>query len=135
VDTAKAGETVLAVAERMRQRNVGTVIVVDDEMRPVGILTDRDVVTRVVANRRDPSLTTIREVMTTNPTTVTEHGALQLTLLLMKDGGFRRVPVVDEDRKLVGVVSLDDVMRTIAAEMARVVGVLDVQSPEALAKQ
>ena len=130
VDTARADETVLAIADRMRQRNVGTMVVVDDESRPVGIVTDRDLVTRVLADRRDPAVTTAGDVMTRNPTTVTEHGARDIALILMKDGGFRRVPVVDGERRLVGVLSLDDVVRTLAADMARVAGVLDVQSPE-----
>jgi len=72
--------------------------------------------------------------MTKNPTTVTEHGARDIALLLMKDGGFRRVPVVDGERRLVGVLSLDDVVRTLAADMARVAGVLDVQSPQSVAE-
>jgi len=137
VDTARADETVLAIADRMRQRNVGTIVIVDAEQHPVGIVTDRDLVTRVLADRRDPAETTAADVMTRKPTTVTEHGARDIALLLMKDGGFRRVPVVDADRRLVGVLSLDDVVRTLAADMttvvgdmARVAGVLDAQSPE-----
>lgn len=130
VDTARADETVLAIAERMRRRNVGTMVVVDDERRPVGIVTDRDLVTRVLAERRDSAATRIDQVMTREPTTVTEHGAPRLALELMKDGGFRRLPVVDAERRLVGVLSLDDVVRTVAAEMGRVVSVLDAQTPE-----
>ena len=130
VDTARADETVLAVAERMRQRNVGTLIVTDEERRPVGIVTDRDLVTRVIADCRDPAVALIEEVMTRNPTTVTEHGAPRLALELMRDGGFRRVPVVDSERRLVGVLSIDDVVRTVAADMLRVANVLDVQAPE-----
>jgi CBS domain-containing protein len=130
VDTAQRDETVLAVADRMRQRNVGTMVVTDREDRVVGIVTDRDLVVRVLADRRDPAATTVGDVMTANPTTVTEQGARDISLLLMKDGGFRRLPVVDERRHLLGVLSLDDVVRTLAADMARVVSVLDVQSPE-----
>ena len=133
VDTARPDETVLAIADRMRQRNVGTMVVIDKEHRPVGIVTDRDLVVRCIADRRDPAETTLDEVMTKNPTTVTEHGARDISLLLMKDGGFRRVPVIDERRRLVGVLSLDDVVRTLAADMARVAGVLDVQTPEVVA--
>jgi CBS domain-containing protein len=135
VDTARPEETVLSVADRMRQRNVGTLVVVDRETRPVGIVTDRDLVTRVLADRRDPARTAVEEVMTRDPTTVTEYGAPHIALLLMKDGGFRRLPVVDGERRLVGVLSLDDVVRTLAADMARVAGVLDAQTPELTAAQ
>jgi CBS domain-containing protein len=133
VDTARADETVQAIADRMRQRNVGTMVVIDREDRVVGIVTDRDLVVRVLADRRDPAEVTVEDVMTANPTTVTGHGARDISLLLMKDGGFRRLPVVDDRRHLVGVLSLDDVIRTLAADMAHVVGVLDVQAPEKLA--
>ena len=135
VDTARPGETVQTVADRMRQRNVGTVVVIDREDRVVGIVTDRDLVVRVLADRRDPAETTVEEVMTPNPTTVTRHGARDISLLLMKDGGIRRLPVVDDHRRLLGVLSLDDVVRTLAADMARVVGVLDVQTPEKVAAE
>ena len=135
VDTARPDETVLAVADRMRQRNVGTMVVIDKEDRVVGIVTDRDLVVRVLADRRDPAEATVKEVMTENPTTVTEHGARDISLLLMKDGGFRRLPVVDDRRHLLGVLSLDDVVRTLAADMARVASVLDVQTPDNVATE
>jgi CBS domain-containing protein len=133
VDTARRDETVLVIAERMRQRNVGTLVVIDREDRVVGIVTDRDLVVRVIAGRRDPAETTVGDVMTPDPTTVTQHGARDIALLLMKDGGFRRLPVVDDQRRLLGVVSLDDVVRTLHGDMAQIVGVLDVQTPERVA--
>jgi len=135
VDTARTGETVLAIAERMRKRNVGTVVVIDRARHPVGIVTDRDLVTRVLAERRDPAATAVGDVMTKSPTTVTAHGAPRLALELMRDGGFRRLPVVDPEGRLVGVLSLDDVVRTLAAEMSRVVNVLDGQAPDLIDRQ
>lgn len=135
VDTANREETVLAIADRMRQRNVGTMVVIDREDRVVGIVTDRDLVVRVLADRRDPAEATVEDVMTPNPTTVTEQGARDISLLLMKDGGFRRLPVVDDRRCLLGMLSLDDVIRTLAADMARVAGVLGVQTPEKVATE
>lgn len=135
VDTARRDETVLKVADRMRQRNVGTLVVVDRENRVVGIVTDRDLVIRVLADRRDPETVTIEEVMTPNPMVVTEHGARDISLLLMKDGGFRRLPVVDDQRRLMGVLSLDDLLRSIAADMAHAVGVLEVQTPDRVATE
>jgi CBS domain-containing protein len=83
VDTARPDETIQSVADRMRQRNVGTVVVTDGEDRVVGIVTDRDLVVRVLADRRDPAEVVVEEVMTRNPTTVTEHGAREISLLLM----------------------------------------------------
>lgn len=134
VDTARPDESVLAVAIRMLDRNVGTVVVVDEDRRPVGIVTDRDLVTRALARRRDAEDTAIADVMTRDPTTVTEHGAAQIALLLMRDGGFRRLPVVDQERRLVGILAVDDVVRTLAMDMVRVADVLDSQSPETQAE-
>ena len=65
VDTARRDETVQVVADRMRQRNVGTVVVLDREDRVVGIVTDRDLVVRVLADRRDPASVTVEEPWTT----------------------------------------------------------------------
>ncbi|KFE67058.1 hypothetical protein DB31_8411 [Hyalangium minutum] len=65
--TALATETVQAAAERMTQQHVGALVVVEDSGQPVGILTDRDIVCRVLNERRDPGTTSIREVMSANP--------------------------------------------------------------------
>jgi CBS domain-containing protein len=135
VDIARPEETVQAAAQRMAQRDVGTLVVVDVRSRPVGIVTDRDVVTRVVAPRRDPAETTIEDVMTRRPTTVTAEGAADAVLTLMADGGFRRVPVVAADGTLAGVVSLDDIVRALAAELGRVSRVVATQTPDRIAKE
>jgi CBS domain-containing protein len=134
VDVARPQETVQVAAQRMAQREVGTLVVVDAHSRPVGIVTDRDVVTRVVAPRRDPAETTVEDVMTIRPTTVTKDGAAEAALTLMADGGFRRLPVVGADGTLAGVVSLDDVVRALAAEMGRVSRVLATQTPDRVAR-
>ena len=72
VDTARPEESVLQIAERMHQRTVGALVVVDKANVPVGIVTDRDLTLRVIAGQRDPSTTTIGDVMTRNPKTVSE---------------------------------------------------------------
>lgn len=130
VDTANLGETVQAIAHRMMQRNVGTLVVVDAAGRPVGIVTDRDLVTRVLAKRRDPAETHVDDVMTRRPYTITEEATADVALLLMSEGGFRRVPVVGADRELVGILSLDDVLRALVADMDRASLVLESQTPE-----
>lgn len=130
VDTANPAETVQAIAQRMTQRNVGTLVVIDETGNPVGIVTDRDLVTRVLAKRRDAAETHVEDVMTRRPYTVTEEATADVALLLMSEGGIRRVPVVGPDRELVGILSLDDVLRALVADMDRASLVLESQTPE-----
>ena len=116
VDTAEPHESVLAAAERMQERGIGSLIVLNAAQQPIGIVTDRDLTARVLARRRIPTQTPISEVMTSGPTTTSEDASIESGLALMRSGGFRRLPVVDRDGKLVGLLSLDDVLTLLAEE-------------------
>ena len=101
------GASVQEAARRMRERNVGAVLVAEGDARLVGIFTGRDAVARVVAEGKDPALTTLAEVMSHNPETMTpRHNAIE-ALRLMHDARCRHLPVVDEGR-IVGIVSRGD---------------------------
>jgi CBS domain-containing protein len=130
IDLAEPGETVLEAARRMRARRVGTLVVVDDAGKPVGLLTDRDLTLRVVAAGGDPRALSVAEVMTANPKTVSESTPIESALALMRSGAFRRLPVVNEDGKLVGILSLDDA-RPPAEEFALIGGLLAREAPRA----
>jgi CBS domain-containing protein len=109
--------TLLEVAQLMLTQHVGSVIVVE-EHRPVGILTDRDIVAKVVAAEKDPKAVQAREIMTPNPALVNiNYDPLDATRI-MRDRGLRRLPVVDENRHLLGIVTLDDVLRLLGTEIA-----------------
>lgn len=129
VDTAAPEESVLSVARRMSDRHVGTLVVADNRNRPLGILTDRDLVTRILARGVDPVGATVRQVMTRDVEAVTEDSSVEDALRIMRRGSFRRIPVVDAESVLVGILSLDDVLKTLAAELADVGRVLRDQSP------
>ncbi|MBI1902503.1 MAG: CBS domain-containing protein [Planctomycetia bacterium] len=116
VDTAEAHESVQVAAERMQERGVGTLVVLNAAQEPIGIVTDRDLTARVLARRRDATQTPLSEVMTPGPTTISEEATIESGLSLMRSGGFRRLPVVDRDGKLVGLLSLDDVLTLLAEE-------------------
>jgi CBS domain-containing protein len=133
VDVADVDETVLSVAERMRQRTVGCVVVVNKEQEPVGIVTDRDLVIRVLADGKDPYATQIGEVMTTEPKTVLEGTPIEEALREMRSGAFRRLPVIDRDGKLLGIVTLDDILMLLAEELRQVGQLLDRETPRAAA--
>jgi CBS domain-containing protein len=133
VDVAELGESVQAVAERMRQRTVGCLVIVDADQHPLGIVTDRDLVLRVVAEGKDPGTTRIEGAMTCDLKTIPIDGGIEQALRIMRGGSFRRVPVVDRDGKLAGLVTLDDVLMLLAEEFMQVRDVLDRETPLAAA--
>lgn len=100
------GATVREAAKLMQERNVGSVLVMEAG-RLEGILTERDVVQRVVAAGREPDATRLAEVMTRDPDTVRPEATAMDALRLMQDGGYRHLPVV-EDGRVVAVVSRRD---------------------------
>jgi CBS domain-containing protein len=99
--------TVKHACQGMRDRRVGAVLVTDKEDRLVGIFTGRDAVCRVLAEGKDPAGTTLAEAMTRDPCSMPPTGSAIDALRLMRDGGFRHVPVV-AGHKVVGVVSHGD---------------------------
>lgn len=108
-------------ARLMKESRVGAILVVE-RGRLVGIFTERDAVHRVLAARRDPCTTRLRDVMTGDPVTVSPDESFGYALLLMHDHGFRHVPVVENGRPI-GVVStrhaLDPDLEEFAAEAER----------------
>jgi CBS domain-containing protein len=91
----------------MRDRRVGAVLVADNDGRLLGIFTGRDAVARVLAMGKSPTKTTLGDVMTPNPTTMSQKMTAIDALRLMWDGGFRHIPLV-EDSNVVGVISRGD---------------------------
>ena len=98
--------TVREAAGQMRSRHVGAVLITH-EGQLEGIFTERDMVNRVVAEGRDPDLTTLTEVMTADPDTIAPTTTAIEALRLMNDGGYRHLPIVESGR-VVGIVSRRD---------------------------
>jgi CBS domain-containing protein len=132
VDLAEPHEPVQVAAARMNDRNVGTLVVVGSQGEPIGIVTDRDLAIRVVAYARDPLSTRVAEVMTQCPVSVHEDTPLEEALREMRRGPFRRVPVVDSAGKLVGLLSLDDILDLLAEEFGMIRELLSRESPSGL---
>lgn len=129
VQVAAPGESVRAVSQRMRGHNVGTIIVKDEQGRPAGIVTDRDLVTRVIADGKDPKVTPVLEVMTSVLRSVTEDTSIESALGMMRSSQCRRLPVVGRDGELVGVISLDDVLELLSEEFQTIGGLLRAEAP------
>jgi CBS domain-containing protein len=105
-----ADKSVAYAAKMMRDEDVGLAPIVEGD-RLVGTLTDRDIAIRVVAEGRDPESTTAREVASTEVITVDPQQELDEALRLMAQHQVRRLPVVEEDGRLIGIVAQADVAR------------------------
>ena len=100
-------------ARRMRELHVGFLVVVAQQNgreTPVGVITDRDLVMEIVAQDVNPHSVAVQDIMTSNPLIVREQQPLNDALLQMRAAGVRRVPVLDSVGRLMGVLSLDDVV-------------------------
>ena len=135
VDLGEPDETVWQAAERMHQRAVGTLVILNNAKEPIGIVTDRDLVERVIAARRDPNTTMLADVMTRGLKTVSESTSIESALSLMRSGRFRRLPVVDHEGKLAGLLSLDDVLMLLAEEFTEIGQLLERETPRGVAAQ
>lgn len=116
VVTLPPGATLLEVARLMRAQHVGSVIVVE-EHKPVGVITDRDIVVKVVAAERDPKAVQAKELMVSPPALININYDPLEVARIMRDRGVRRLPVVDENRHLLGIVTLDDLLRLLGSEI------------------
>ena len=117
----------IGAARLMREKKVGFLVVVESQPdtpygRPVGVLTDRDIVVSVIAGEADPKLLTVADVMKQYPAMVDQSDPLEQALRTMRRMGVRRLPVVGAAGMLTGVLSLDDVLDVLAEEMRDVSG-------------
>ena len=112
-----ATRTVLEAARYMMEHNVGAVPVLRNGDL-VGIFSERDIMNRVVAVGRTPGTTAVSEVMTANPRAVAADESIEECLFIMREFGFRHLPIV-EGKELKGLVSLRDVLMHQAAEIEK----------------
>jgi CBS domain-containing protein len=115
VVTASPDETARELAETMQEENVGSVVVVDGG-EPVGIVTDRDIAVRGVAQGRDLDDATANDVMTEDLVVVNAHDEISELIDTLDAAGVRRMPVVDGD-EIAGIVTLDDIAVLLAVEL------------------
>lgn len=117
--------TVLDACQKMRDRRVGAVLVTDKRHRLVGIFTGRDAVTKMLAEGRNAAATQLLDVMTAKPSTLPPTMSSIEALRVMQDGGFRHVPVVDNDGHIVSVVSRGDFRGLEQARLDEETGLLE----------
>ena len=125
--SANAGTSLIEVARMMRANHVGSVVVVNNgaARKPVGIVTDRDIVVEVVAMGLDATTMTAGDIMTQSPAVSHAGDDALWALKVMRERGVRRLPVVDGNGELTGMLAFDDLMEhvgTTLGDMAQVIG-------------
>jgi CBS domain-containing protein len=128
VVTAHRDQTAGNLATLMKEETVGSVII-EDEDQPVGIVTDRDLAMNVLETRADPTQTTADEIMTEDPATAhTDDGVFEV-IERMSTEQVRRMPIVDDEESLTGVVTMDDFLVLLSDEMNHLKTVVEAESP------
>ena len=129
VFTICQSDEISRAAQVMREKHVGYLVVVEPNPvrgipRPVGVLTDRDIVVSVVAREVDPRTVRVGDIMTANPVLATEWESMEAALQKMRQFGVRRLPVVNGYRELVGILAIDEVLKVIAGDAQDVVSTI-----------
>ncbi len=127
VFTTIAGASVLEAARAMNDHHVGSLIVVDDYLtdKIIGIITERDILIRVVAAQKPPATTTVAEVMTDRVLTCTGCTDTEEIRQVMRAKRIRHLPVVDQHGRLCGVVSIGDLNQVETKVLAETVQYLE----------
>jgi CBS domain-containing protein len=124
-------EPLAKCAREMKERNVGSVVIVDDSRgyrRPMGIVTDRDALRGQFDRKADLFCLSAGDVMTTDPLVLNEETDVAEAVERMSRRAVRRAPVVDGSGELVGIVTFDDLVPAIAAQMTTIAKIISGQS-------
>ena len=127
VRTAHRDQSAGNLATVMKEENVGSVIIENDR-RPVGIVTDRDLVLEVLEPRADPKSVTAADIMTETPVTIDTDGGVFDAIRTLNEHSVRRLPVVDDDI-VAGIVTLDDLVVMLSDELDSLGDVIEAESP------
>lgn len=121
--TIGPGADLVEAARLMRECHVGFLVVSDGGL-PLGVITDRDIVLEAVAAEVDPRAVTVGDTMTAQAVTLAAATPLEEALDTLRIAGVRRAPVVDDDGRIVGVLSIDDVLDHLALQLGALAGSL-----------
>jgi len=116
-ETISASDTVLVASQQMLEHDVGTLVVTDGDGQAEGIVTDRDIVTRCVAEGVAPGRTKVRDVMTGEVHTVHEDETVERALEMMAEKEVRRLVVVNDAGRVSGIVALDDFLEGLVSSV------------------
>lgn len=129
VQLAPLGAPARDAARQMADWNVGCLVVIDADERPIGLVTDRDLVLRVMATGADPDEVLVEGLMTWFPSTIAYDDPVEDALELMRTNHVRRLPVVREDGCLVGILSVDDALAALVGQLGAIEDVMEAATP------
>lgn len=122
--TCQPDTSVLSAVKLMAEKNYGSIVIVDDERRVLGVMTERDIFKRVMAPELDPAKAKVSDVMSTELRIASEEDSLTDWLRIMSNERFRRLPIVDKDKRLVSVMSQGDFVSYTWPQLLTQVGTL-----------
>lgn len=125
-------ETVQAAIDSMIERRKGAVLILQGGARLCGVFTDRDVMTKIVAERRDPSNTPLKDVMTTDVVILPASSSLDHAIQVMGSNGISHLPVEDRDRNIIGMISLRHLLHEKVEMVIEELNALDAYHNDAL---
>jgi CBS domain-containing protein len=126
VSTLPGSATCAEAARRMRRQNIGSIVIEEDGV-PVGMVTDRDLAVRIVAEELDAGSVTVAQVMSAFPTFLTPQRDLRAAIDVMLEMGVRRLPAVNSKGRVIGIISLDDVLIELADELGQIKKLLQLE--------
>ena len=127
VVTVEPDTSISDAVDKLESENVGALIVTDDD-EPAGIVTDRDVAL-AVNDQENVASESVQSIMTEDPVTLREDDDPMEISRTIGEKNVRRIPVVDDDGKLTGIVTLDDLVATIGEQLENVSDTIEAQSP------
>jgi CBS domain-containing protein len=124
---ARTSDSVGEIARLMREHHVGSIVIANNEQGnriPLGIITDRDIVIEVIAANIELNSVNAGDIMSTELKTVREVDTIWDTIGRMRNAGVRRMPVVNDENVLVGIISVDDLLEAMANELSNLVKII-----------
>jgi CBS domain-containing protein len=125
--------TIVEAAQIMRNKHTGDLVVVDDpqnDFTPVGVITDRDIVVKVIGNELNAGRTTVGQIMRTPLVTASENEDSNVAIARMRQHGVRRLPITGPHGRLAGIVTLDDLLRRLRSEVDALLDVVERQQDQ-----
>jgi CBS domain-containing protein len=124
-------QSILEAAKRMEQLDIGGLPICGDDDRLKGMLTDRDIVVKVLAHGKDPEATTVGQLAQGKPAVIAADASIDDALGLMREHAVKRLPVLDENKRLCGMITEADIARHTSREMTgELVGAIASADPQ-----
>jgi CBS domain-containing protein len=124
-------QSVLDAAKRMEELDIGVLPICGEDERLKGMLTDRDIVVRVLAHGKDPAVTTAGELAQGKPVTIDADASIDQALSLMREHAVKRLPVLDENKRLCGIITEADIATHVPREKTgELVGAIALAPPQ-----